>query len=820
MSIRKGTRRWFGTLNWRQATTINTTITSVAAAIFVPLLIVASVKAGGINKTLMFFSGGCGTGSASRLNVALHLGINIFSTALLASSNFFMQILNAPSREEVIQAHARGSWLDIGVLSSRNAFQVSRFKTASWMIFFFSSLPIHLLFNSTIFQTDNRDGFYHLTIANEAFIHGSQYFGPGASLTMPSRDLDATVKGYIPDYPQVSSGDYQNPKSEIAINISLAATQASGWKRISAAECRDAYSASGCSGIRTSRDLLVVIDKDEGWETDTIYDTSIKEIEEWNATVPPDQINNLWFSTHCLMAADVTGGSLACHNACNYSLSSTPASVGDLYNITFDPRLTFSNPSIYMGKHPDSLPVKFCLQEAHETKCQVGLSVTLLFAVTVCVLIKLIQCLIVTKYMDTPESLVTLGDAVAAFIAQPDPYTAGYCTMQRRDAALWEAQGSHQRWHKRPRRFGSALSSMHWLVTYAIFFIWASVAVALLMVMTNMHFGLQGTVTPSDSNPLLSTSAVRGFLPGVLAVNSPQLMLSFCYMLYNDLFTKMQMGKEWAVLSRSYKGLRVSDPKGHQYATYRLQLPYRYSIALIIGSMFMHWMLSNTFYIVIVQGDYFNPIKSISINDGYLGSERSIAFGYSSTAVLVCLIIFVASTLVPIAVALRRLPGNTTVVGSESLAISAACHVSANPKNMRDYTESSSGLESMNGSMEDFESPRRSLIPTARAAAETGREHVMTTLYSSNWAMGIEPERSHLEGHFRLLNQEKSVWMATSEEDRERLRISQGRVKWGEVIMPAEWCAQYEGLPEPVRHLTFGLEDDNVQEPEEGQWYA
>jgi hypothetical protein len=218
--------------------------------------------------------------------------------------------------------------------------------------------------------------------------------------------------------------------------------------------------------------------------------------------------------------------------------------------------------------------------------------------------------------------------------------------------------------------------------------------------------------------------------------------------------------------------------------------------------------------------DYFNPIKSISIKDGYLGSERSIAFGYSSTAVLVCLLIFVASTLVPIAVALRRLPGNTTVVGSESLAISAACHVSANPKNMRDYTESSSGWESMNGSLEDFESPRQSLIPTARVAAETGHEHGMTTLYSSNWAMGIEPERSHLEGHFRLLKQEKSVWMATSEEDRERLRISQGRVKWGEVIMPAEWYAQYEGLPEPVRHLTFGLEDDNVQEPEEGQWYA
>jgi hypothetical protein len=499
MSIRKGYRRWFNNLNWRQATTINTTITSVAAAIFVPLLIVASVKAGGINKTLMFFSGGCGTGSASRLNVALHLGINIFSTALLASSNFFMQILNAPSREEVIQAHARGSWLDIGVLSSRNAFQVSRFKTASWVIFFLSSLPIHLLFNSAIFQTDNRDAFYHLTIANEAFIHGGQYFGPGASLTVPSMNLDANIEGFNLDYPQVSTNDYGNPNSEIAVNISFAATQAAGWTKISAAKCRDAYTVHGCSGIRTSRDLVVVIDKDEGWETDTIFDTSFDEIQNWDAIVPPSQTNNLWFSTHCLMAPDVTGGSLACHNACNNSLSSTPASTGDSYNITFEPRMRFINDSIYMGLQLDPLPVKYCLQEAHETQCQLGLSVTLLFAVTLSVLIKLLQCLIVTRYIDTSESLVTLGDAVAAFIARPDPCTAGYCTMQRRDAALWETQESHQRWRRQSRRVGAALSGMHWLVTYAIFFICASIATALLMVMTSKHLGLWVQVTPSSS---------------------------------------------------------------------------------------------------------------------------------------------------------------------------------------------------------------------------------------------------------------------------------------------------------------------------------
>ncbi|ETS81315.1 hypothetical protein PFICI_06317 [Pestalotiopsis fici W106-1] len=820
MPIWKGFPPRLGDLNWRQATAINTTITSIAAVIFVPLLLAAWTKAGGIDKTLMFFSGGCDTGSASRLNVVLHLGINIFSTALLASSNFFMQILNAPSREEVVKAHGLGSWLDIGVLSSRNAFRVSRFKTASWIIFFLSSLPIHLLFNSAIFQTDNRGAFYHLTIANEAFIHGGQYFGPGASLTMPSGDLDAKIDWLVWDYPQVSMDDYRDPKSAISANISLAAAHAAGWNKVSAAECRDTYSVNGCSGIRTNRDLVVVIDKAEGWETGAIFDMSFNEVESWNSIVPPNQTNNLWFSTRCLMGADLAGGTLACHNACNNSLSFAPEDTGDSYNITFLPRLTFQNTSIYRGLHLDPLPVRYCLQEAFETECQLGLSITLLFAVTFCILVKLLQCLIVIKYLDTSESLVTLGDAVAAFIARPDPYTAGYCTMQRRDAAQWEIQESHEKWQRTSRRVGSTLSSMHWLVTYAVFFICASTAVAFLIVMTNKHLGLQGTITPSDSNPLLSTSVAKSFLSGVLAVNSPQLMLSFCYVLYNNLFTKMQMGREWAALSRSYKGLRVSDPRGHQYATYRLQLPYRYSIALIIGSMILHWMLSNTFYIVIVQGDYFNPIKSISIHDDSVGPERSIAFGYSSTTLLVCLVIFIASILVPIVVALSRLPGNTTVVGSESLAISAACHVSTKSKTKQGLSYENGPWEVLNGSMENIESARQSLIPTTCGTADMEPGYEMVMMDSADCTADAESQRMHLEGHARLPAQETNHWMAKSLEDQQRLLISQGRIKWGEVTMPVEWYAHYEELPEPVRHLSFGLEGDEVQEPEDGQWYA
>jgi hypothetical protein len=78
---------------------------------------VALHKTAGFNKPLVFFTGTCGVKGAPAINVKLHIIINIISTAIFASSNIFMQVINAPSREEVDRSHQRGSCLEIGVLS-------------------------------------------------------------------------------------------------------------------------------------------------------------------------------------------------------------------------------------------------------------------------------------------------------------------------------------------------------------------------------------------------------------------------------------------------------------------------------------------------------------------------------------------------------------------------------------------------------------------------------------------------------------------------------------------------------------------------------
>jgi hypothetical protein len=75
----------------------------------------------------------------------LHLIINILSTGLLSASNYCMQHLNAPSRQDVDRAHENRTWLSIGVQNFRNLLVVGRKQATLWGLLLITSLPIHLL---------------------------------------------------------------------------------------------------------------------------------------------------------------------------------------------------------------------------------------------------------------------------------------------------------------------------------------------------------------------------------------------------------------------------------------------------------------------------------------------------------------------------------------------------------------------------------------------------------------------------------------------------------------------------------------------------
>ena len=88
-----------------------------------------------------------------RYNDLVHLGINVVSTLLLGSSNYCAQLLVAPTRSEVDTAHEKGDWLDIGAPSFRNLWKkrISRRRKAAWTLLMISSVFLHLVWNSAVF---------------------------------------------------------------------------------------------------------------------------------------------------------------------------------------------------------------------------------------------------------------------------------------------------------------------------------------------------------------------------------------------------------------------------------------------------------------------------------------------------------------------------------------------------------------------------------------------------------------------------------------------------------------------------------------------
>lgn len=126
---------------WKGGLLLASITTSVVLAANLIFTIAAVATSGtGIHFGTLY-TGTCA--ATHRTNTYFHLLINILSTFMLAASNYTMQFLCAPTREQVDRSHETGRWLTIGIVSLRN-FQTGK-KAALFTILALTSFPIHFL---------------------------------------------------------------------------------------------------------------------------------------------------------------------------------------------------------------------------------------------------------------------------------------------------------------------------------------------------------------------------------------------------------------------------------------------------------------------------------------------------------------------------------------------------------------------------------------------------------------------------------------------------------------------------------------------------
>ncbi|KAK1833344.1 hypothetical protein QBC39DRAFT_254656 [Podospora conica] len=587
-----------------------------------------------------------------RLNMAMHVLINALSTVLLAGSNYCMQCLSAPTRSEVDGVHKERRWMDIGVSSLRNIAQgdVDGRRTRLWLLLALSSLPLHLFYNSVVFQSISANT-YNVWIMNEGWI------ATGDRSLITPKTLE-------------KSGNQLEPL-RAAINQGI-------LKRLDTETCFSSYAQPFQS---TNSDLVLV----------TATTTNASEPVFGLMREPGDvkaRINGVGcptaqtFQWMCLQYEDLvyrTSGNQRCERRCEEFL---PRARGDARAGTWRP---------FFDK-----PVEYCYSLPSQEHCKLQFSRDLLITVIVLNLLKAVLMLACTFGWKDEPPLLTVGDAIASFIDRPDDSTADMCLLsKKRVESEWMAHKEPPKgadiFRDRRKRRGRGASAVKWTSTLFLFLFAIATCSFLLRYGINQIEGAPDesqnlfsiTLGAIDTRtlmvtPISSSGASPSLLANVVLANTPQLIFSLLYFSYNGLFTAMSLSVEWSRFALRKKGLRRSGAlSGSQRTTYFLQLPYRLALPLLVLSGAQHWLISQSIFLVFVEGYVNDPAAfgtTIHSTTKDMYGDDIVTCGWSPAGVVSVICVGGVMVVLLASFGAWRLPSAMPVAGSCSAAISAACH--------------------------------------------------------------------------------------------------------------------------------------------------
>jgi hypothetical protein len=321
--------------------------------------------------------------------------------------------------------------------------------------------------------------------------------------------------------------------------------------------------------------------------------------------------------------------------------------------------------------------VDHCFVRLGKDECHLQFNVWLMLTVVVFGLIKVLAIAwIVFTGSGDKNRLRTLGDAIQSYLEKKDPITQNMSlvsSVQIRKEGLFNSfepqvyNGARPRWY-------SAANTTEFFSTVGLSGVFA------IMLSITLYFAIDGA-KDAAFDPKLGTTNIQslatfmrddvgssGIVPLLLVANVPQLAVSLLYVVYTGIWGKLAVTREFDNLAKSQKGLRVSNaPHGNQRSSHFLTLPIKYAVPLMACSAVLHWLCSQSLFLVRFDG--------ITSNGKLDEKDRMVRLGYNVTGMLSLIGILIAMMVGTICVAsFRRLKtplGETCM----SCVISAACHV-------------------------------------------------------------------------------------------------------------------------------------------------
>ncbi|KAL4860499.1 hypothetical protein BDV12DRAFT_204986 [Aspergillus spectabilis] len=608
------------------------------------LVILASTRRSPEGRSVLY-AGDCGR--TKEISSWVHVLINMLSTGMLGASHFAMQCLSAPARDDVDRAHAGGRWLDIGVPSMRNLLSIPRLRRWLWIGLVASSVPLHLFYNSTVYSTISVNS-YDVFTANSSFP------------TLKQSDMIRAFTGYYNEtYEELSQTIWEANSPIHSAQRMLTSARANNLTRLTPTECITAYATAWQSMYGG-----VVLISNEYNGSEYAIDSVI---QQW-APRPADSQQDP-FGWVCMEGDEMSDSARQCQS--------------ELAGVKRDANST-------RGWVVNGYKIDYCLVEETPEKCTLEYSLTLSIVVLVTNGVK-IAVILGTILSLRSNPLLTLGDAVASFLSVPDEasrgmglITKGMVTAEKQSLGK---QDDIPEYKPHPQRRWTSVSIERWAVTSFMYISSVILASVLLIyglaVMKASKSGLwtSGFAT-IDTRTMVSTVYWSDTLiSNSLVANIPHLLFSTLYFLINGVMTTMALSTEWSAFGVSRKGLRVSTPaKGAQRRARFLSLPRRYSLPLLGVSGLLHWLMSQSIFLVRVLA-----------RDAYQRRDTSrdtTTVGWSPPAILTGLAVGLLLPAGVACLAVRFFKSGMPVAGSCSLAIAAACHPEGGKKMEITITES------------------------------------------------------------------------------------------------------------------------------------
>ena len=619
--------------------------TSIVLLINAVLTIVCLTKFRGTGILGTLQEGDCA--KVKQTDLWLHLVINVLSTLLLGASNYCMQCLSSPTRFEVDKAHRNNIYLDIGAPSVRNLFYIAGRRRFSWLLLALSSIPLHLFYNSAVFSSSSTQE-YTIFFVQPEFLTGSPWNFTKAI------DADWVTED------EIHAEQYEHRLSNLQ-------DTSSKLKRLENKECIDAYSPSlvpsygdllvvtMCSATAKA-DLIQKENQTQGMGPGYVFvgeETATTVIASLNGTQP---LNNSLLAFNDMFRVGNGVGS--------FPYWMCPNTDGE----TCDTKKLAANASHWTwGIWP--CPISHCMAQPATPHCEIQYNAMILLAVICCNFFKMLAMVFLLR-STASEPLVTIGDAIASFLEKPDFTTEGMCLTKRSRFTDLTWKRRILTYRTRQCRWFSAASPQRWLLTYLS---WTAVIIVVVKYLVQFNYAplnnflLSGFGTVNAYNTMvIGGSLYHSATTMILLANIPQFLLSLLYFGFNGLFTNMLLAKEWNQYSVHRKYLRVTCPKGQQRSTYRLQLPYRYGIPLLVVAAILHWLVSQSIFLARIQPYWY---------DGQYQAKDAISTcGFSGLATFISLILSTVILLLGIAISFRKSKHGMPRIRSCSGGISAACH--------------------------------------------------------------------------------------------------------------------------------------------------